>query len=147
MQDDHAYLVRWRIQSSLFKHFQGYVGIFRGIDAYSLTLKGGQLGGRGDLFPAVLKTEKTKALIVFFGLNFPFKIHYSTVPLFLVFLTKCLSKCLSFLQPDTYLKPCETLTRHIQNPAIGHYLAIFRHIQNLVQHLHTQKCGILGILE
>ena len=39
------------------------------------------------------------------------------------------------------------LTRHIQNPAIGHYSARFRHIQNLVQHLHMQKRGILGILE
>ena len=53
----------------------------------------------------------------------------------------------SYLEPDAFLKPCQTLTRHIQNPVIGHYLAIFRHIQNLVQHLHTQKLGILEILE
>ena len=39
------------------------------------------------------------------------------------------------------------LTRHIQNPAIGHYLGIFRHIQNLVKRLHMQKPGTLGILE
>ena len=39
------------------------------------------------------------------------------------------------------------LTRHIQNPAIGHYSTIFRHIQNLVQPLHMQKPDILGILE
>ena len=39
------------------------------------------------------------------------------------------------------------VTGHIQNSAIGHYLAIFWHIQNLVQRLHTQKPGILGILE
>ena len=39
------------------------------------------------------------------------------------------------------------LTRHIQNPAIGHCSVTFRDIQNLVQRLHTQKPGILGILE
>ena len=30
---------------------------------------------------------------------------------------------------------------------MGHYSATFRHIQNLVQHLYTQKPGILRILE
>ena len=59
-------------------------------------------------------------------------------------LTKCLSV---FLVLQTYSKPCETLTRHIQNPVIGNYSAIFRHIQNLVQCLHTQKSGILQSLE
>ena len=34
-----------------------------------------------------------------------------------------------------------------QNPAIRHYSTIFRHIQNLVQNLHMQKLGILGILQ
>ena len=29
-----------------------------------------------------------------------------------------------------YLKPCETLTWHIQNPATGHYSAIFRILSN-----------------
>ena len=53
----------------------------------------------------------------------------------------------AYLEPEAYLKPCKTLTKYIQNPAIGHYSAIFRHIQNLVQCLHTQKPGILGILE
>ena len=50
------------------------------------------------------------------------------------------------LELKVYLKPSEKWTRHIQNPAIGHYSAIFRHIQNLVQRLHMQKPGILGIL-
>ena len=59
-------------------------------------------------------------------------------------LTKCLSV---FLVLQTYSKPCETLTRHIQNPVIGNYSAIFRHIQNLVQCLHTQKSGILKSME
>ena len=48
---------------------------------------------------------------------------------------------------EAYLKYCEMLTRNIQNPAIEHYSAIFRHIQNHVQPLHTLKPGILGILE
>ena len=55
---------------------------------------------------------------------------------------------LAYLEREVYLKPCETLTtRDIQNPAIGHYSAIFRQIQSLVQRLHTQKPGILEILE
>ena len=39
------------------------------------------------------------------------------------------------------------MIRYIQNPALRHYSAIFRHIQNLVQRLHTQKPDILGILK
>ena len=34
---------------------------------------------------------------------------------------------LAYLEPEAYLKSCEALTRHIQNPVIGHYSAIFRH--------------------
>ena len=45
---------------------------------------------------------------------------------------------LAYLEPETYLKLCETLTRDIQNPGIGHYSALFRH-QNLMQRLHTLK--------
>ena len=37
---------------------------------------------------------------------------------------------LAYLAPETYLTLCETLTRHIQNPTIGHYLAIFRTLGN-----------------
>ena len=54
---------------------------------------------------------------------------------------------LAHLVPVAYLKLCETLIRHIQNPVLGHYSAIFRHIQNLVQRLHVQKPDILEILE
>ena len=54
---------------------------------------------------------------------------------------------LAYLEPETYLKPCEMLNRHIQNPAIGYYSVIFRHFQNLVQCLQMQKPGILQILE
>ena len=39
---------------------------------------------------------------------------------------------LGYLEPEAYLKPCETLTRHIQN---------------LVQCLHMQKPGILAALK
>ena len=54
---------------------------------------------------------------------------------------------LAHLEPGAYLKPCKMLTRNIQKPAVRHYSALFRHIHNLVQHLHTQKPGILGIQE
>ena len=40
----HAYSEPWHSQNSLFNHFQGYLDIFRGIDAYSATLTGAQLG-------------------------------------------------------------------------------------------------------
>ena len=54
---------------------------------------------------------------------------------------------LAYLELEAYLKSCETLTRYIQNSAIGLHSAIFRHIQNLVQHVHMQKIDILEILE
>ena len=38
----------WHSQNSLFKDFQGYLGIFRDIDAYLATLTGAQLGERGE---------------------------------------------------------------------------------------------------
>ena len=53
---------------------------------------------------------------------------------------------LAYSQPCHILLPCETLARHIQSSAIGHYSAIFRNIQNFVQRLHIQKPGILRIL-
>ena len=55
---------------------------------------------------------------------------------------------LAYLEQKAYLKTCETLIRHIPNSAIvGHYSAILRYIQNLVQGYHMQKPGILEILE
>ena len=54
---------------------------------------------------------------------------------------------LPYLEPEAYLKLGETLNRHIQKPATGHYSAKFRHTQSLVQCLHKQKPGILGILK
>ena len=53
MLDDHPLSEPWHSQNSLFKHFQGYLGIFRDIDAYSATLPAAQLGGRGYVSPAL----------------------------------------------------------------------------------------------
>ena len=39
------------------------------------------------------------------------------------------------------------MTRHIQNPATGHYSALFGYTHNLVQCLHMQKPGTLEIWE
>ena len=49
---------------------------------------------------------------------------------FLVLLTKCPSSTNPYLEPEAYLKPTETLTRHFQNPATGYYSAIFRTLGN-----------------
>ena len=67
---DHAYSESWHSQNSLFKHFQGYLGIFRDIDAYSVTLTGMQQGEDGRPPLPILKIEnsalilKRKALIL-----------------------------------------------------------------------------------
>ena len=81
MSDDQAYTKPSHSQNSLFKHFQGYLGVFRNIDAYSATLTGVQQGGEWRPRLPFLKIEESvlifekKALIVSsFGLNFPFKI-------------------------------------------------------------------------
>ena len=50
----------------------------------------------------------------------------------------------TYLEPDAYSKPCETLTRHTQNPAIGHYSGIFRNLCVACIFLHIfPKCSIL----
>ena len=51
---------------------------------------------------------------------------------------------LTYLEPEAYLKPCKKLTRHIRNPAIGHYSDIFRTLWNADI---RKKTDILGILE
>ena len=56
MQDDHVYSEPWHSQNSLLKHFQGYLGIFRDIDAYLTTPTGVQIGRggeRGEASPAL----------------------------------------------------------------------------------------------
>ena len=44
--DEHAYSEPWHFQSPYSEpnHFQGFLGVFRDIDAYSATLTGPQLG-------------------------------------------------------------------------------------------------------
>ena len=71
------------IQSpGIAKHFQGYLTIFRDIEAYSSTLTDMQLERRGETSPALFENKKSakmleiKALILsIIGLNFPFKIY------------------------------------------------------------------------
>ena len=41
---------------------------------------------------------------------------------------------LEYLEPLAYLKPCQTLTRHIQNRAIAHYSPIFKQFRTLYNH-------------
>ena len=58
----------------------------------------------------------------------------------------CTTLSCHILSPNTfklvaYFKPCETLTRHIQNSAMGHYAAIFWHIKTLC---NTCICRNLG---
>ena len=56
--DDEAQSQPWHIKSSLLKHFQGYLEIFRDIGTYSATLTGSQLGVRGT--PALALFRKSK---------------------------------------------------------------------------------------
>ena len=52
---------------------------------------------------------------------------------------------LTYLELRAYLKPCETLTIHIQNPAIGHYSGIFRTLCNtcICRNLtYSESCNI-----
>ena len=112
MSDDQADSEPWHSQNSLFKHFQAYLGIFRGIAAYSATLTDEQLRGRGEASPALFENRKK---CPHFGKKDPDCIHlwvkfsiqnivlrvsrrknsqiFHAGPFFLVFLTKCLSKC------------------------------------------------------
>ena len=46
MQGDQACSEPWHSHNSLFKHFQGYLDIFRETDTYSATLTGAKLGER-----------------------------------------------------------------------------------------------------
>ena len=66
---------------------------------------------------------------------------FSTLCNLLIFTILTYSEPLACLEPTAYLKPCKTLTWHIQNPAI------FRYINNLEQRSYIQKPGILRILE
>ena len=52
------YIQPWQNQNSLLEHFQGYLGIFRDIDAYSAILTDAQLGGEGMSPLLCLKMKK-----------------------------------------------------------------------------------------
>ena len=113
MSDDQAYPEPWHSQNSFFKHFQGYLGIFRDIDAYSATLTGAQLKGRGDL-PCLfwyLKILVKKILdCVHLWVKFPIQNIvlreskkktpkcFTVGPFFLVFFTEFFIKLPQFLQ-------------------------------------------------
>ena len=75
-----AYSEPWYIQNSLFKHFQGYLGIFMDIDTNSATLTSTQVEGRGEVSlpffenqKSVLILERKVQIVPIFGLDFPFK--------------------------------------------------------------------------
>ena len=106
----------WHSQDSLLKHFQEYLGIFRDIDAYSATLTGAQPGKGGERIHIL----KRKDRIVFhhwvkFSIqNVVLRVsrrkcflkspkYFPAMPLFLVFLTKCLSKCPSSTNPQAVI--------------------------------------------
>ena len=72
---------------------------------------------------------------------------YSAICITFAYSQPCHILSHGIFRTEAYLEPCKTLTRHIQNPVIWHYSAIFRHIQNLVQRLHIHKPSIIGILE
>ena len=145
---------------SIFKEIQVYSEILMFIQPHSRCA----IGGRGDTFPALFKNQKSvlilgrKPLIVFI---FHLKCSFNSIQekklknvfllgFFLVFLTKYLSECLSSTNSASKtfrILNSERLPRHIQNYVIGHYLVLFRHMQNLVQCLHMQKPGILEIFD
>ena len=55
MSDDQAYSEPWYSQNSLF---QGYLDIFKDVDACSTILTSTQLRGRGEASPAVFENQK-----------------------------------------------------------------------------------------
>ena len=51
MENDQVYSQHWHSQKSLFKHFQGYLGMFWYIDAYLARHIGEQLVRVGEASP------------------------------------------------------------------------------------------------
>ena len=108
---------------SLFKHFQGHLGIFGDTDTFSATLTGAQLGGGGRPPPPFFESRKK---CPDFGKKRPDCVHpwvtfsiqnivlvasrrknskiFPCESFFLVFLTKCLLKCHSSTKPPSALK-------------------------------------------
>ena len=56
--EDHEYSELWDSQNSFIKHFQGYLDIFRDIDAYSATFTCAQLGRKGEASPVIFENWK-----------------------------------------------------------------------------------------
>ena len=113
----------WHIQHSVFsgiyRHIQSYSALLRHIHAYWDIIKA--YSGLFRHIQHLVQPLHIQNLLTYWAL--------------------------AYLEPEDCLKPCKTLTKHIQNSAIEHYLVIFTHIQNLVQCLHTQKPDIIRILE
>ena len=89
--------------SGMFQHIQSYLALLRHIHTYW------DIKAYSDLFRHIQQPV--------------YSWHIHNLAIFWA---------MAYLEQETYLKPCVTLTRHIQN---------------LVQGLHMQKPGILGILE
>ena len=53
-----SYSESWHSHNSLFKHFQGYLGIFSSINAYSATLTGVQLAESGEASLTLFENRK-----------------------------------------------------------------------------------------
>ena len=114
----------WHIRLSVsFSYLPAYSVIFSVIEVYSCILR--HYSGIHSFIQAYSVPCVTPCIFT----NFPYSV------------------LIAYSEPEPYLKPCERLAKHIQNPAIGHYSAIFSHIQNLIQRLQMQKPDILRILE
>ena len=117
----------WYNQRSVFsgryRHIQSYSALLRHIHAYWDIIK-----AYSELFRHIQRPEYS---------------HIHNLAIFWA---------LAYLEPDAYLKLCETLTRHIQNPATEHYSAIFRHYWEPCATLayaetwHTRNSGIFRTL-
>ena len=62
MKDNYAYSEPWHIQNSLFNPFQGFLCIFKDVDAYSVTLTGAE--GRPQ---STLILERKVLIVSIFG--------------------------------------------------------------------------------
>ena len=100
---DHLNSELQHSQNSLFKHFQGYLDLFKDISVYSPTLTDAKLGREGR---PPCPSDCDRLWVQFFIKNVVLRVSrrknpkcFPVDPLFLVFLTKCLSKCPSYTTP------------------------------------------------
>ena len=121
ISDDQAYSDTYHSQNSLFKHFQGYLGIFRDIESYSATLTDAQLSRRGEASHVIFENWKKCSEFGKKGPGFHSKYsfkeylgqkspkYFPAGCSFFVFLMKCLSKCPSstnLVLKDFWLRTC-----------------------------------------